>query len=118
MRTGKACITAFILILLLAVSFHGCGGSDDGSPVDTDDGLIGPDGGIVTDPGGASVTIPAGALDAATDISVRTLLGKSDLPSDSQPFLPMLGGAEFGPSGTDFNLPVTLTIPVDPPVYA
>jgi hypothetical protein len=28
----------------------------------------------------------------------------------------MLGGAEFGPSGTEFDLPVTLTIPVDPPV--
>jgi len=72
----------------------------------------------VTDSDGASVFIPAGALDAETAITVKTVPGKDDLPSESQPFLPMLGGARFGPSGTEFNLPVTLTIPVDPPVYA
>ena len=117
MRTGRACIVALILFILLPFSFHGCGG-DDGSPVVVDDDTIGPSGGVVTDSGGASVTIPAGALDAETAITVNTLPGKEDLPSESQPFLPMLGGAEFGPSGTEFNLPVTLTIPVDPPVGA
>jgi len=99
------------------LTFHGCG-SDSDSPVDSDGGLIGPDGGTVSDAGGASVSIPAGALDAGTDITVKTLPHKSDMPSESQPFLPMLGGAEFGPSGTEFNLPVTITVPVDPPVYA
>lgn len=117
MRTVKAAVAVGFLVILFPVIFQGCG-SDGGSPVVDDSGLIGPSGGTVTDSGGASVTIPAGALDAETDITVRTLPEKNDLPSESQPFLPMLGGAEFGPSGTEFDLPVTLTIPVDPPVGA
>lgn len=117
MRTGKAAVLIVFLVILFPVSFQGCG-SDDGSPVVLDEDTIGPSGGVVTDSGGASVTIPVGALDAEAEITVNTLPGKEDLPSESQPFLPVLGGAEFGPSGTEFDLPVTLTIPVDPPVGA
>ena len=114
LRSG---ILAIILLILVPFTFQGCGG-DSGSSVTADGDTVGPAGGTVTDSGGASVFIPAGALDAETAITVKTVPGKDDLPSESQPFLPMLGGARFGPSGTEFNFPVTLTIPVDPPVYA
>jgi hypothetical protein len=117
MSTNRSGILAVSLLLFIPFIFQGCG-SDGGSPVTSDGDTVGPAGGTVTDSGGASADIPAGALDAETAITVKTLPGKEDLPPESQPFLPMLGGARFGPSGMEFNIPVTLTIPVDPPVYA
>lgn len=108
-------ISAILLVLILPLAFYGCGGGDGGpsAPAIT---TIGPEGGTVTDSGGASVTIPAGALSTETAITVKTLGGKKDLSDESQPFLIMLGGAEFGPDGTTFAIPAIITIPVDPPL--
>ena len=62
-------------------------------------------GGTVSDPSGtATLTIPAGALDKDTDISLKVLAAS--------------GGAltsvyEFGPDGTTFKTPATLAIKAD-----
>jgi len=52
---------------------------------------------------GFRVDIPAGALPQNTTVTI-------DLPSD--PVLAKRVVAEFGPSGTQFNTPVTLTFPL------
>ncbi|MBN2071073.1 MAG: hypothetical protein JW814_06400 [Candidatus Krumholzibacteriota bacterium] len=110
----KGLFVVTFLLLIAQIVFYGCGDSSGPStPVDT---VIGPEGGTVTDPGGASVIIPAGALASETRITVNTLQEKGDLPEENQIFLPMLGGGEFGPDGTVFAIPVTMTIPVDPPL--
>ncbi|HAV61308.1 MAG TPA: hypothetical protein DCY13_02970, partial [Verrucomicrobiales bacterium] len=56
----------------------------------------------------ASVVIPAGALNAATSVSVR----EAALPPVSPPDKRLLGAAEFLPSGIVFNVPATVTIPL------
>ncbi|MBN1164675.1 MAG: hypothetical protein JXB45_08860 [Candidatus Krumholzibacteriota bacterium] len=110
---------AGMLLLGIVCSFSGCGGEDgEKSPVNPGKTTIGPKGGTVTDSGGAAVTIPPGALSAETAITVETISSKGDLPADAPQFLKLLGGAEFGPTGTDFNSDVTITVPLDPPVGA
>ena len=66
---------------------------------------IGPDGGTVSQ-GGASIEIPAGALDSEVEIELLTYSG--DLPEGS------VGTAwELLPHGQTFAVPVTVSIPVD-----
>jgi hypothetical protein len=122
-RTGLSKSTAadlcakavtIMMLLSLPLLIAVCGGG--GSIVEPADNTIGPEGGTVTDDGGASVTIPPGALAGEVEITVNTLPKKDDLPEESQTFLPLLGGAEFGPSGTTFDVPAVITIRVDPPL--
>ncbi|MCD6380103.1 hypothetical protein J7M07_06635 [bacterium] len=108
-------IFSLVLLLLLSLTLQGCGG-DSNSVTNPGNSTVGPDGGTVTDSGGASVTIPAEALSSDVIITVNTILAKDDLPLDNQTFLPLMGGAEFKPSGTQFAIPVTIKIPVDPPL--
>jgi hypothetical protein len=108
-------VTIMVLVYL-PLFFAGCGGGGDESIVDPTNNTIGPGGGTVTDDGGASVTIPPGALTGEVKITVNTLPKKDDLPEENQTFLPLLGGAEFGPAGTAFDIPAVITIPVDPPL--
>ncbi len=117
--TADLCAKAVTIMMLLSMPFAiaVCGGDGGGgSIVEPADNTIGPEGGTVTDDGGASVIIPPGALSGEVEITVNTLPGKNDLPEESQTFLPLLGGAEFGPSGTTFDVPAEITIPVDPPL--
>lgn len=70
---------------------------------------IGTDGGQVNDENDdVSLNIPAGALDEETTITTSYIetpeVLSDDLSSD------FLGAAEFGPSGTTFNKPVTVSI--------
>ncbi len=90
--------------------------SDSGTSAGDGDGLIGPAGGTVAGSGGASVVIPAGALAVETAISAAGLADIAALPESALPFLPFLGGAQFGPEGTEFALPVTISFPLDPPL--
>lgn len=74
------------------------------------EGTIGRSGGCVYD-GGANVTIPEGALDADTLITVRTL-NQTDLPAPTPPLTHFLGAAGFGPDGLTFKTDVAITIPL------
>ena len=68
-------------------------------------------GGIVeSEVGGASVTIPPGALTANVQISVTSLDGPTTPPAPAS--TEVLAAATFGPSGTVFNQPVTITLPL------
>jgi Stigma-specific protein, Stig1/ZU5 domain len=82
----------------------------DGSGPGTDGGdtpaasVVGASGGLVSLPDGASVQIPPGALSADTMITIVT--------SDAPPPPGAVGRAYlFGPEGTTFEQPVTITLP-------
>jgi|GEM_PF-3370520 len=109
-----------VILSLLALAgltlLAGCS-SDDDSPT-------GPAGGSTTqaiDPaiggevayGDATVDIPAGALSEATDITVGTA---SNAPAYTAPANTAKIGStyEFGPAGTTFSQPVTVTFDYDP----
>lgn len=101
----------WLLAVLLLVA--GCGGSGGGSSSSGGGSgsgtLVRKDTGGTVSNGRATVTIPAGALDADTRISVEA-------PSGSLPAAPtgyqILGGTAYdlGPSGTTFSTPATLTL--------
>lgn len=79
-------------------------GSSNGGPVS-----IGPAGGTVTSTGGASVSIPAGALGAATAITA------TNASSAHPPSTIAVGAAlTLGPEGQQFASPVTVTLPFSP----
>ncbi len=72
--------------------------------------LMGPAGGTFTTPDGVTVQIPAGALSSNVTITV-TPAPNAPLPKGAQP----VGEAyAFGPEGTQFQRPVTVTLPFDP----
>lgn len=89
-----------------------CGGSDSGGtapPPPKNPNVIGASGGTVSVSGGAaSLAIPAGALSSEVTISITP---KSDPAADSR----ALSGTtyEFGPAGTTFAQPVTLSLKYD-----
>ncbi|MBI2407888.1 MAG: hypothetical protein HYV19_06290 [Gemmatimonadetes bacterium] len=100
-------------MLCTAVLSVACGGSEGGTaptpaPV-KDPNVIGPTGGTITATGGgASLVIPSGAL--AADVKI-TVTPKSDPAGDTRA---MAGtGYEFGPEGTQFSQPVTLSLKYD-----
>jgi hypothetical protein len=95
----------------LAPACGGGGGGKGHSPttavvaqqtVDSAGGTVG-----VTDPSselvGTQVDIPPGALSAPTDITISRVVSGGPYPADVLDF-------EFGPSGTVFTVPVTVTI--------
>ncbi|MCP4549801.1 MAG: hypothetical protein GY835_25380 [bacterium] len=108
-------LIAAALLLAGLVHLSGCGG-DSGGPAGGGDNLVGPAGGTVAGTGSASVVIPPGALIAATEITVAGVSDAYMLPDGTQPCIPFLGGAEFGPTGTEFTTPVTISFPLDPPL--
>src|SRR5258706_1937219 len=66
---------------------------------------IGASGGTVTVPNGPTLTIPAGALSGDTTITVETVPGATPSGAVSAVY-------KFGPDGTTFAQPVTVTFPV------
>ena len=60
--------------------------------------------------GRAAVSIPPGALAADAEISAASLTGAT-APAPAAGKI-IVGGAEFGPAGTVFNIPVTITFPL------
>ena len=120
-RTGSVGVRfvwrrALALAAMAALLGLGCSESDTGPSASDDDQLVGPAGGTVAGSGGASVVIPAGALAVETAISAVGLADIAALPESALPFLAFLGGAQFGPAGTEFALPVTISFPLDPPL--
>jgi len=107
MLLKRRLIPAVTLMLTLIL---GCGGDDPASP-DTNTGqTVGPAGGIVEGDGGrATLTIPAGALDAEVAVTVSSASG---VPVDAGMISSSL--YEFGPDGLAFDVPVPVTITYDP----
>ena len=102
------------LVLALAVTLAACGGGDSPSTPNPDPepnpNEVGSGGGTVTAQSGkVRLSIPAGALSSNVTISVTAA---SDPASDPN----VVAGTvyEFGPDGTQFSQPVTLTLDYDP----
>jgi len=105
--------SAVVMIFLLFAcggGGGGGGGSSSGGGVQVYSKAVGPEGGTVTDPNGASVIIPAGALSETTTITISTYKDSAALEKKFG-ITPFRGGAEFGPDGTTFLKPVTITVP-------
>ena len=95
----KACL----LIVALAT---GC--SDGGSQVNITK-PVGTGGGTVSGSDGTSVTIPMGALNSQANITISSITVAA--PAGTV----IVGPAyDFGPEGTTFAQPVTITLPIDP----
>ena len=101
-----------IAILVLTT----CGSDDPVEPPPGNNGTIGPAGGTVTDAGGAGVTIPAGALTEDIAITVETFADPETGPYPTGPVPIFWGGAQFGPAGTQFSMPVSITLPTREPL--
>ena len=108
-----AVLSAFVLLFTGCANSSGGGNSDSGKekgsegsgggssqPVNVVSSNIGVDGGEVGDEN-ASISIPEGALDSDTTITVKYLSNKEDV-SDG-PMFGFAGAVEFGPSGTKFK---------------
>ncbi len=101
---------AQVVVLVLAAA---CGGSDSGPASTTapvkDPNIVGPSGGTVTaGNGAATLSIPAGALSADVKITMAPTADPANdtRTSTATPY-------EFGPEGTKFAQPVTLTLRYD-----
>src|SRR2546421_7855492 len=94
-----------MLAALCAGAFAGCTFGGDLHRTDDASAVIGPGGGMLAVSGGAALEIPAGALAKDTTITI------------SQSSAQAPGGAlspvyDFGPDGTTFSKPVTVTFTV------
>lgn len=75
--------------------------------------MVGPAGGMVALPSGARIEVPAGALAANVELSIRSVVAPADAA---------LGGAALwrafvlGPEGQTFLKPVTVRVPFDPTI--
>jgi hypothetical protein len=72
--------------------------------------LIGPAGGTLAHPSGASLLVPAGSLKEPTRL---TLTGISP-PADVAGGVPLAQALEAGPEGLQFLKPIELVVPFDP----
>ena len=105
MKTNRLLRAALYLV---AMMISACGGSDDAAPPANQ---IGPAGGTVTGPNGTQVVVPAGALSAPVVITITSTTIAPPIPAGQQ----VLGSIyDFGPTGTTFAMPVTVTLPFDP----
>lgn len=103
----RTCLRAWVFAAVWVLT--SCGGSDGTPPAPANE--VGPAGGTVSGPSGTQVSVPAGALAATIAITIE--------PAGSWPAAPagtQLAGTvfDFGPDGTTFLQPVTVTLPFDP----
>src|SRR5581483_3682729 len=97
---------SWVVLFLLTVLLSACGGGGGEQPGSGTPLMIGPSGGSKTSSDGrASVSIPAGALSQDSVISVT--VASSSVSGNIGPVY------DFGPSGTTFNQPVTISISYD-----
>jgi len=78
--------------------------------------LVTPEGGTVSDPGGVSIVIPAGALTENTYITVTTFHDEATMPDNGGPLLNFNCAADFGPDGMEFQVPISVTFPSNTPL--
>ncbi|MFC1669819.1 Ig-like domain-containing protein [Spirochaetota bacterium] len=101
-----------IIILFISILFAGCKKSGGVTPFDVEpySGTVGAEGGNITDPNGASVIIPEGALTGTTTITIKTY-GNATTVNKRFGITPFLGAVDFGPDGQQFEKPVTIKFP-------
>jgi hypothetical protein len=93
----------------LALSVVACGGDDDGAADEMTSVMISAAAGGTVTLGSASLMIPGGSLGADTTITVATTSPAYSLPAQDT----LTGKVyDFGPDGTAFSAPATLTLPV------
>jgi len=132
MRTARLASSICVLgLLAISCSSSGPGAGAGGSGGSSGSGgsggngatvsqSISPDGGTLTTAQGVSVDVPAGALAAPTTLTVESM--PSAIPSTGT--VALTGGSAtsaiavgtpfvFGPEGTTFSVPVTVTLPFD-----
>lgn len=106
-------IQAAVAAFAIAVTSCGAAGtmtSPPPPPPSSPTTIIGPSGGTVTSANGAvQLTFPAGALGSSLGITVDSM---TDAPTD--PALVAGAAYNFGPSGSQFAQPVTITIHYQP----
>lgn len=96
-----------VLVVFLAAcgSSGGDAGGGGGSGNNNGTGAVGPSGGNVSLPSGPALQVPAGALGTATTLTIAA-------SSVAAPAGARGGVYDFGPSGTVFATPVTVSFPV------
>lgn len=106
---GRFAIVWFALVLG-ACGGGGGGSADEGgsTPPPSAQTGIGAAGGTIT-AGGATLDIPAGALEQNTTITVATSNSSAGLPEAATVRGPLF---DFGPDGTTFAVPAELTLPM------
>ena len=115
LRAGAALRCLHLALASLALALSACGGGSDAPPASPPAAAtaktIGPAGGTVNGPGGASVAIPAGALTSDITIGIeRTAAGAAQQPGGFAAASAMFA---LTPHGTAFAVPVRLTLPFD-----
>ena len=97
--------------VLLALALAGCGDDPPPPAADSVSGVVGAAGGTLSTPGGARVVVPAGAVSRDTTF---TIAATTDSPVPTGAATAAGPVYRFGPSGTTFNVPVTVTVPINP----
>lgn len=103
--------TSRLLPVLAALTLFAC--PPQVKPLDTTkvSKVIGANGGTLSHPTGATLTIPAGALASDTELSIEGAAAPAEAELGAKP----LGQAFiFGPEGQQFLVPITAEIPGDP----
>ncbi|MBD0849741.1 hypothetical protein [Maribacter arenosus] len=115
MKKSAIIILSFVTIFFLS----GCS-KDSTNPIgnfDTNSNIIGINGGTITTDSGASIIIPPGALDSNTEITIRSFDTITELPENMGIMGEFAGGLVLGPDRLHFNIPVTITIPTNSPLF-
>lgn len=116
MKKSVFCIAALAAFMLLFAGCSNSSGGDSGSgsgngtdntPKAVEKVISAAEGGEVKAAEDVTITIPAGALDNDTTISVTYYNDDKDISKYPSNFL---GGIKFGPDGTVFNTPVDVKV--------
>ncbi len=112
------------MVLLNSCGGGGGGGSTSNSPTNSSSSsggsVIGTQGGTVTvsSPSspiaGTKVVIPAGALSSDVTITISAVTNPPAFSSTTSNTIPNNKVVNFGPDGTQFSQPVSITLPYDP----
>jgi len=108
----RTTFVALVLATIVAGGANACSATTGGN---NNTPTIGKEGGTVTGPDGASINIPAGALESGA--AVRILVA-ADGSYPKPPFTPLGKVYEFLPHGLVFATPVTATLPAPAPAGA
>ena len=112
----KKNIFTLLVSLIIIHLLLGCHNGDGVSSLNTNTGLIGTEGGTITTASGAVIDIPPGALDSNTTITITSHDTQSNLPEYIGVMGNFIGGLVLSPDGLNFQIPVTINIPLNEPI--